>query len=166
MLLLLITILGFVSEPILARNLGIDLDLDLELDEDSGWALHLLRGTASLGCIGFLKVVYLLGPGSLWNVRQMNSRDRGARLGWVIVGVGVLNFFWWLWKAVGRFVEERLGRAAGDVEEVGDREDVGEGFWEAVMGRLAWAWLAVKEAWDGVGRGGVGAEGVGVGVGL
>lgn len=146
-LLALIWALGYMSEPLLARNLGIDLDLD-ELESLQGTYLaHLLRGTASLGCMGFLKVVYFLGPGAAWNLRQMGGRERGVRLGWLMVAVGVLNFFWWLWKAVGGFVENRLGKAAGDVEEVGEREDV-RGFWEEVGYRAVRAWVSIKSVWE------------------
>lgn len=102
------------------------LEPELYLEEPDGWTAHFLRGLASLGIIGFVKVIYLLGPGTWWNVRTVgrwSGRDRAARLGWIVVAIGVLNFFVWLWKVVGGFVERRMAQAAADVMEVGDIDE-------------------------------------------
>ncbi|KAI5799924.1 hypothetical protein EDC01DRAFT_628438 [Geopyxis carbonaria] len=144
-LLTIIFALGFVSEPWLAAYV-VDIpsvDALLEGRARGGWVEHFLRGAASLGLLGFLKVVYLLGPGSWWNLRQsgvLGGRDRVARLGWIVVAVGVANFFVWLWKKVGALVERRMQKVAWDVMEVGEegRESV------TLRGMVRGGWGAAK----------------------
>lgn len=86
----------------------------------------MLKGMASLGMFGFFKVVYFLGPGSWWNVRNAlggGGRDRAQRISWLLVVIGVANFFYWLWKKVGKQVRTRMEQAAQEVLEVGVEGD-------------------------------------------
>jgi len=79
--------------------------------------------------LGFLKVLYLLGPSTWWNFRNsvFGGRERVARLSWIVVVIGVINFFIWLWKKVGKFVRAWMDRAVIDVLDVGvDDDDDGE----------------------------------------
>lgn len=99
------------------------MTVELDLPE-SGWAAHFMRGAASLGVVGVIKVVYLIGPGGWWNVRNaIRGRDRVARLGWLLVAVGVANFFVWLWKKVGSGVRGSMARVAEEVIDVGEEGD-------------------------------------------
>ncbi|TGZ81278.1 hypothetical protein EX30DRAFT_371629 [Ascodesmis nigricans] len=131
-LLTLIFALGFVARPVLNGGLVVVEEfIDpalyevVESDEIGGWGMHFLRGIASLGVMGFVKVVYFLGPGAWWNVRAVgrwSGRERARGLGWVVVAIGVLNFFVALWKLVGGGVERWMEMAAVEVMEVGDGE--------------------------------------------
>ncbi|KAA8904791.1 RING finger domain protein [Sphaerosporella brunnea] len=146
---LVVWVLGFASGPILAAYL-VDIPDDLDLPvARGGWAEHFLRGLASLGLLGFFKVIYLLGPGSWWNIRNsglLGGRERVSRISWFVVAFGVANFFIWLWNKVGAVVRERMDKMAGDVLEVGDGGDGEERVQQVPWG----AWLAggAAQAWE------------------
>jgi hypothetical protein len=145
--------LGFVSEPILSSYLldipaGSSLELEMLDIPRGGWAEHFLRGLASLGLLGFLKVIYLIGPGSWWNLRtsgMLGGRDRVARITWIVVAVGVLNFFVWLWRKTGDVVRKRMQDVAAEVLEVGNE---GDGEVKERIGYREWGWGLVTGVWS------------------
>jgi hypothetical protein len=141
-LLLIVWALGFVSGPILSAYLDVSEDLELPV-ERGGWAEHFLRGLTSLGLLGFFKVIYIIGPGSWWNIRNsgvLGGRERVNRISWLVVAFGVANFFVWLWRKVGAVVRERMDKMAGDVLEVGEG---GDG--EERMPKVPWGtWFAAE----------------------
>lgn len=124
-LLAVVWALGFVSGPILATYLDLDAE-EIELPvARGGWAEHFLRGLASLGLLGFAKVLYIVGPGSFFGVRTSRARgqERVGRLTWIVIAVGVVNFFVWLWRRVESAVQWWMAKSAADVMEVGDGGD-------------------------------------------
>lgn len=113
-------ILGFVADPI------IDLYIDpvgtittnpfarrveyaipgLE-DEELTWLEHILKGLASLGLLGFIKVIFAMSPWPLHSLRNSGiiggrgrngraatGRDRLESISWSLVMVGVITFLW------------------------------------------------------------------------
>lgn len=75
------------------------------LDEDGApsWTEHFLKGFASVGLVGFLKV-FITSPWQWWfrsstvnsGVRRpgTSGRDRMENINWIIVVIGVLTFLW------------------------------------------------------------------------
>lgn len=105
-------IFGFVADPII--NLYLDpyetitsipsggAQLLLE-DEDSSWAEHFLKGLASLGLLGFVKVFFAMSPWHWWNLRHSGilgggrrragtGQDRLQDISWTVVIIGVVTF--------------------------------------------------------------------------
>lgn len=140
-------LLGFVSEPIINTYLDPPSILSRPaaaatsfgfrsvaggLSQAVTWPEHMLRGVASLGLLGFLKVVYLLGPSSWWNLRSSGvgagmgrtGRDRAAQISWVVVAIGVVNFFVFTWGLVGGLVKTWMEKAADEILEVNQDEGV------------------------------------------
>jgi len=96
----------------------------------------MLKGITSLGLLGFIKVLFFLGPNSWWNLRQSgilgsgggrtsSGRDRLGQLGWIVILVGVLNFFVWVWKKVSVWTRGWLDKAVEEIMDV-DEDPVGE----------------------------------------
>ena len=112
-------IMGFVADPII--NLYVDpysvfspaplskggarLEPMLSDDDITSWPEHFIKGLASLGLLGFVKVLFAMSPWQLWNIRTsgiMNGggrsgntgRDRLASISWVVVVVGIITFLW------------------------------------------------------------------------
>jgi len=106
-----IFLLGFVADPII--NLYLDpydtilhrrsaLDDTLFEESDSSWTFHLVKGLASLGLLGFAKVLLTLTPWHLWNLRASGAlgsqgrgatgRDRVANINWIVVMLGISTF--------------------------------------------------------------------------
>jgi hypothetical protein len=91
-----LTKLGVISrQPIVVNN------------EPSTWFEHFLKGLASLGLLSFVKVLWMLGPTSWWNLRGSgligggggrapggSGRDRLASISWIVVVIGVGTFLW------------------------------------------------------------------------
>ena len=110
--------LGFVADPII--NLYIDpydtitagvggrgapLFGTSDAGLRNGWAQHFVKGLASLGLLGFVKVFFALSPWQWWNLRSSGllnagtrggatGRDRVANISWVVIVLGVLTFLW------------------------------------------------------------------------
>ncbi|KAH0614409.1 uncharacterized protein H6S33_000045 [Morchella sextelata] len=145
---LAVYLLGFVAEPIintyldppalfLGRSGGSTaaaVQQPLSLTGRAGGVVeHMLKGFASLGLLGFLKVVYLL-PNPVWNLRSSgigsgigrSGRDRAAQISWVVVAIGVVNFFIFTWGQVGGWVKGWMEKAADEILEVSHEEE-GEG---------------------------------------
>ncbi len=110
--------MGFVADPII--NLYIDpysvfsspsslktkIEPILTDDDVPTWAEHFIKGIASLGVLGFVKVLFALSPIQWWNVRSSGimrggggqtgntGRDRLANISWVVVLIGIGTFLW------------------------------------------------------------------------
>ncbi|KAI5856011.1 RING finger domain protein [Tricharina praecox] len=148
LLLLIVWLLGYVSGPILATYL-VDVPDNLELPVPrGGWAEHFLRGLASLGLLGFAKVMYIVGPSSWLNMRasgNLGGRERVSRLTWIVIALGVANFFVWLWRRVGGYVKGRMESVAGDVLDVGEGGDGDERVVKQAWSE--WAAATAAQAW-------------------
>lgn len=115
-LLMTVFLLGFVADPIF--NLYLDPvstiahpieaihepALVLEDGEQWTWWEHLLKGLASLGLLGFIKVVFGMAPWHWHNIRNVvpgggrgrrmggAGRDRLESISWHLVLIGVIAF--------------------------------------------------------------------------
>ena len=110
-------ILGFVADPIIGLYLdpydtithgvgskgGSLFDDGADDQEPGGWVQHFVKGLASLGLLGFVKVFFALSPWQWWNLRSSGllssragatGRDRVANISWVVIVLGVLTFLW------------------------------------------------------------------------
>jgi len=139
-------VLGFVADPII--NLYVDPVTTLTTnplierhdgipafeDEDTTWVEHLLKGLASLGLLGFVKVIFAMSPFQWYNLRNSGllGGNRGARAGrdrlqsisWYLVAIGVMTFLWSVWKAVRSWSRKTLEKAGERVADVqGEDED-------------------------------------------
>jgi hypothetical protein len=107
-------ILGFVADPII--NLYLDPVGTLttnpltaeplilyDEDEETTWVEHIIKGLASLGLLGFAKVLFAMSPWQWWNIRGVvGGRGRRANTGrgrieaisWHLVLIGILTFLW------------------------------------------------------------------------
>ena len=111
-----IFIFGFVADPII--NLYLDpydtitslpsggpAPLHFE-DDESSWAEHFLKGLASLGLLGFVKVFFAMSPWHWWNLRNTGilggggrgrgntGRERLENISWSLVLIGVVTFLY------------------------------------------------------------------------
>ena len=111
-------VLGFVADPIIniyadpysilssapLSKFGARLEPMLTDDDIASWTEHFIKGLASLGLLGFVKVFFALSPWQWWNIRTsgiMNGgrsrntgRDRLASISWVVVVIGIATFLW------------------------------------------------------------------------
>ncbi|CZR52978.1 related to RING finger domain protein [Phialocephala subalpina] len=134
---------GFVADPII--NLYLDpyetitsipsggTQLLLE-DEDASWIEHFLKGLASLGLLGFVKVFFAMSPWHWWNLRQTGilggrrrggtGRDRLEDISWTVVVIGVVTFLAAVWTWVRSWTKSTLEKAGDRVADVqGDEDD-------------------------------------------
>lgn len=74
----------------------------LDDDEPASWTEHFLKGFASVGLLGFAKVLFT-SPWHWWNLRGSGGgirragstgRERMAGINWLVVVVGVSTFLW------------------------------------------------------------------------
>lgn len=112
-----IFVFGFIADPII--NLYLDpydtitsiptggpSSIHFEDDDDASWAEHFLKGLASLGLLGFVKVFFAMSPWHWWNLRQSGmlggggrgrgttGRDRLENISWSLVLIGVVTFLY------------------------------------------------------------------------
>jgi hypothetical protein len=79
-----IFVFGFIADPIIAVFLG-DLEPLDEIPEemqeiyDAPWTIHFIKGMASIGLLGFVRVVAL--PSFLFNIRQTIPVRLGGQRG-------------------------------------------------------------------------------------
>ena len=111
-LLMVIFMLGFVADPIINLYLdpydtvayGVE-KITLDEDGEGGWIEHLIKGLASLGLLGFVKVLFALSPWQWWNLRSSGvlnagtgrhgtGRDRLASVSWIVIVMGIGTFVW------------------------------------------------------------------------
>lgn len=110
-------VMGFVADPIINlyvdpysvlssapfAKVGARLEPMLTDDDVTSWTEHFLKGLASLGLLGFVKVLFALSPWQWWNIRTSgimngggrsgnNGRDRLASISWVMVIIGIATF--------------------------------------------------------------------------
>ena len=111
--------MGFVADPIInlyvdpysllssvpLSKVGARLEPGLAEDDIASWTEHFIKGLASLGLLGFVKVLFALSPWQWWNIRTsgiMNGggrsnntgRDRVASISWIVVVIGIATFLW------------------------------------------------------------------------
>ena len=74
-------------------------------DDEFSWIEHFVKGLASLGLLGFVKVLFAMSPWQWFNLRGSglmsgsaragtSGRDRLASISWIVVLVGVGTFLW------------------------------------------------------------------------
>ncbi|KAI9653211.1 MAG: hypothetical protein M1831_006169 [Alyxoria varia] len=135
---LAIFLLGFVADPII--NLYVDPVSTIvdtprsksdweayarENEDPASWPEHFLKGFASLGVLGFIKMFFSMSPFHWLNFRSgiwstgggrrggATGRDRAANISWVVLIVGVGTFLYTVWKGV-RAWSGRVLRKAGE----------------------------------------------------
>ena len=109
--------MGFVADPIIniyaepysvftaPKSLGTKIGPVFSDEESPGWGEHFVKGLASLGLLGFVKVLVSLSPWHWLNVRGSGirggrassgnaGRDRMANISWLVVLIGVTTFLW------------------------------------------------------------------------
>jgi len=134
-----IFVLGFVADPII--GLYVDpwsympwnswsrpsygyYDLD---DEPATWYEHFAKGFASMGVLGFLKVLvaspfsyFRFGGGSR---RASTGRERAEQVSWFIILIGVATFLTAVYKGVRAWSRRALERAGERVMDVQNDDD-------------------------------------------
>lgn len=100
-----IFVLGFVADPIINLYLdpwsflspfsGSDYSYYYEDDESATWYEHFAKGFASMGVLGFLKVL-IASPLSYFRIGggrgRTTGRDRYEQVSWIIILIGVGTF--------------------------------------------------------------------------
>ncbi|QSZ33095.1 hypothetical protein DSL72_002680 [Monilinia vaccinii-corymbosi] len=138
-----IFVMGFIADPIINLYLhpydtifsfpsmgGSGPALHLIDTEAATWTEHLLKGLASLGMLGFVKICFAMSPWHWWNVRQTGVfGGRGARAGtgrnrlenisWTLVIIGVGAFLIAVWKWTRNWSRSVLEKAGENVIDVG-----------------------------------------------
>ncbi|KAB8290230.1 hypothetical protein EYC80_011098 [Monilinia laxa] len=133
--------MGFIADPII--NLYMDpydtisslpsmggTGPDFLDTEAATWTEHLLKGLASLGMLGFVKMFFAMSPWHWWNIRQTGVfGGRGARAGtgrnrlenisWTLVIIGVCTFLVTVWKWTRGWSRAVLEKASENVIDVG-----------------------------------------------
>ncbi|OAK98127.1 hypothetical protein IQ06DRAFT_318180 [Phaeosphaeriaceae sp. SRC1lsM3a] len=138
-LIVVIFVLGFVADPII----GLYVDpwsympwnsfsrpsygYYYEDDEPSTWYEHFAKGFASMGVLGFLKVL-LASPFSYFRIgggggRGRTGRDRVEQVSWIIIVIGVGTFLAAVYKGVRAWSRRTLERAGERVMDVQNDED-------------------------------------------
>ena len=112
--LLALFIMGFVADPIInlyadpytvlwaPTKVGEKIEPILTDDEIPGWTEHFIKGLAATGLLGFVKVLFALGPWNYFNLRGSGimgggrsgntGRDRMTSISWAVVLIGVVTF--------------------------------------------------------------------------
>jgi hypothetical protein len=132
-------ILGFVADPILNLYMDplgtlttnplsrVETTVPVLEDEKATWWEHILKGLASLGLLGVMKVIFaspwqwfqlrnagLLGGARPRNGRAANGRDRLESISWYLVAIGVFTFLWVGYNLV--FMKTALTKTTGRME--------------------------------------------------
>lgn len=140
--------MGFVADPIINlyvdpysfissapfSKVGARVDPILTDDDIASWTEHFIKGLASLGLLGFVKVLFALSPWQWWNIRTsgiMNAggrsgntgRDRLASISWVVVVIGIATFLWAVYKGVRAWSRRTLEKAGERVMDVAADDD-------------------------------------------
>ncbi|KAK2738305.1 hypothetical protein FQN55_000606 [Onygenales sp. PD_40] len=143
-LLLTMFVLGFVADPII--NLYVDpydtvLSSGLwDTDEDEmawpveelgpiSWTEHFIKGLASLGVLGFVKVLFALSPWQWWNLRNSGlfggsrrpaatGRDRVTSVSWIVLVIGIMTFLYSVYRGVRAWSYKVLQKAGDRVLDV------------------------------------------------
>lgn len=146
-MLLTIFVFGFVADPII--NIYLDpLDTITSIpsggrpatlfeDEEGSWLEHFVKGLASLGLLGFVKIFFVLGPWQWFNIRnggllgghrrRGGGRDRLEDISWTVVIIGIITFLAAVWTWVRAWTAKTLEKAGERVVDVqGDDDDFEE----------------------------------------
>ncbi|KAL8841620.1 MAG: hypothetical protein Q9170_000834 [Blastenia crenularia] len=105
----------------------------LDADASPSWAEHFLKGFASVGLLGFAKVLFT-SPWHWWNLRGSgvtggirragaNGRDRMAGINWLVVVIGVGTFLWAVYKGIRAWTRRTLEKAGERVMDEGPDND-------------------------------------------
>lgn len=110
--------MGFVADPIInfyaepysvftsPTSLGEKIEPIFTDGEVPTWTEHFVKGLASLGLLGFVKVLVTLSPWNWLNLRSSGimgggsgrsgntGRDRLGNISWIVVLVGICTFLW------------------------------------------------------------------------
>jgi len=134
----IVFILGFVADPII--NLYLDpwsflspfssSESDYAYyyeDESATWYEHFAKGFASMGVLGFLKVL-IASPLSYFRIGggrgRTTGRDRYEQVSWIIILIGVGTFLAAVYKGVRVWSRRTLEKAGERVMDVqGDNDD-------------------------------------------
>ncbi|PMD45001.1 hypothetical protein L207DRAFT_507927 [Hyaloscypha variabilis F] len=155
---LTVFVFGFIADPII--NLYLDpIDTITSLpsggksaiqfeDEEGSWLEHFVKGLASLGMLGFVKVFFVLGPWQWFNIRnggllggqrrRGGGRDRLEDISWTVVIIGIITFLAAVWTWVRAWTARTLEKAGERVADVqGDDDDFEETLEEAAASPAA-----------------------------
>ncbi|KAF2105331.1 hypothetical protein BDV96DRAFT_509583 [Lophiotrema nucula] len=137
-LFLVVFLLGFIADPII--NMYLDPWSYLmpwsssnhyyyDDEEPYTWYEHFAKGVASMGVLGFLKVI-LASPLSIFRIGggrgRATGRDRYEQVSWLIILIGVVTFLAAIYRGVrawSRRTLERAGERVMDVQGDDDDED-------------------------------------------
>ncbi|PBP21962.1 RING finger domain-containing protein, partial [Diplocarpon rosae] len=140
-------VFGFIADPII--NLYLDpYDTITSLpsggaamlleDEDASWIEHFLKGLASLGLLGFVKVFFAMSPWHWWNMRNSGllggggrrrggtGRERLSDISWTIVVIGVITFLAAVWTWVRAWTAKTLNAVGDRVVDVQGEDELEE----------------------------------------
>ena len=112
-------VMGFIADPIInlymdpfsilssapLSKVGAKIEPIFTDDGTPTWTEHFIKGLASLGLLGFIKVIFALSPWQWWNLRSTGiirgggnsgntGRDRLANISWMVVLIGIGTFLW------------------------------------------------------------------------
>ncbi|CAN9131563.1 unnamed protein product [Alternaria alternata] len=133
----IIFVLGFVADPIINLYLdpwsflspfsGSDYSYYYEDEESATWYEHFAKGFASMGVLGFLKVL-IASPLSYFRIGggrgRTTGRDRYEQVSWIIILIGVGTFLAAIYKGVRVWSRRTLEKAGERVMDVqGDNDD-------------------------------------------
>ncbi|KAH7122264.1 hypothetical protein B0J11DRAFT_436653 [Dendryphion nanum] len=135
-MIMIVFVLGFIADPII--NMYMDPWNFLspfsrsnqhhhEDDEPVGWTEHFAKGFASMGVIGFLKMI-LASPIAYFRFGggrgRTTARDRYEQISWIVILIGVLTFMAVIFKGVRAWTRRTLEKAGERVMDVqGDDDD-------------------------------------------
>lgn len=137
-------LLGFIADPIM--NLYLDGPLSALIApqaapsyrerfdevEKSSWAEHFSKGFASVGVLGFLKVLLSnpmnwlrlgTGGGGGRSRAARTGRDRAADISLTVIIIGVATFAYFIWKRVRLWSRQTLEKAGERVVDVQGHEE-------------------------------------------
>ncbi|KAL8927169.1 MAG: hypothetical protein Q9172_001493 [Xanthocarpia lactea] len=103
----------------------------LDEDEPPSWTEHFLKGFASVGLLGFAKVLFT-SPWHWWNLRSsgagirragMTGRERMSGINWLVVVIGVSTFLWAVYKGIRAWTRRTLEKAGERVMDEGSNDN-------------------------------------------
>lgn len=146
-----IFLLGFVADPILSlwldplgtlqEGIGlVELDKDefVMVDEfDGTWTAHFIKGSLSLGLVGFVKAFLAMSPFQWWNLRATGivgggtrrggtGRERTENISLALVMIGMFTFFWAVWKGTRSWTQRSLDKASEKIMNIQPDDDDNE----------------------------------------